>query len=101
MKPELKQQLVKTLDFLKNHQEFDELTLNQIQERLIQYESLLIELVEVTLEDKEDINGTLTTWWLFENVNKVIYPKDSPTTSNNNVESPEDFINYMIERNDN
>ena len=93
MKPELKQQLVKTLDFLKNHQEFDELTLTQIQERLIQYESLLIELVEVVLEDKEDENGTMTTWWLFENVNKLITYKDG---SVEDVKSAEDFVDYMI-----
>jgi len=100
MKLELKQQLVKTLDFLKNHQEFDELTLNQIQERLIQYESLLIEFVEKLLEDKEDENGTLTTWWLFENVTKQFYFNDSKGTTVLNVESPEDFVNYILERND-
>ena len=97
MKEELKQQLIKTLKFLKDHQDIDKLTLNQIQERLIQYESFLIELVEVILEDKENENGTLTTWWLYENVSKVIYPQGSSATKNNNVESPEDFVNYMVD----
>lgn len=97
MKPELKEHTIKVLEFLKNHQEFDELTLNQIQERLIEYESLLIEFVEIILEDKEDLNGTLTTWWLFENVEKNFYDDtDNGKKVIVNVESPEDFVDYMI-----
>lgn len=96
MKQELKQHIIKTLDFLKNHQEFDELTLNQIQERLIEYESLLIEFVEQLLEDKEDLNGTLTTWWLFENVEKKFYYKSDEGDVTLDVESPEDFVTYIL-----
>ena len=93
MKQELKQQLIKTLEFLKDHQDIDKLTLNQIQERLIEYESFLIELVETILEDKEDLNGTLTTWWLFEEVEKKFYTD----TKNIDVAEAEDFVNYMID----
>jgi len=100
MTEQVKQHTIKALEFLKNHQHIDNLTLVQIQERMIEYEGLLIEFVEKLLEDNEDENGTLTTWWLFENVEKVIYSKGSPTTRQNNVEKAENFVNYMIEGND-
>ena len=99
MKQELKQQLIKTLDFLKNHQDIGNLTLSQIQERVIEYEELLIEFVEKLLEDEETINGTLTTWWLYENVEKILYNSTTPDgtiTPEINVESAEDFVHYMI-----
>jgi len=97
MKSEIKHQLIKTLKFLKNHQDIDKLTLSEIQERMIQYESLLIEFIETILEDKEDLNGTLTTWWLFEDVTKQFYLNDPKGITVLNVESAEDFVNYMIE----
>lgn len=98
MNEQVKQYTVKVLEFLKNHQDIDNLTLVQIQERMIEYEGLLIGFVEKVLEDKEDENGTLTTWWLFENVSKVLYHNTSKGTTNVNVEKAEDFVNYMIER---
>lgn len=98
MNEQVKLHTVKVLEFLKNHQDIDNLTLVQIQERMIEYEGLLIGFVEKVLEDKEDENGTLTTWWLFENVSKVLYHNTSKGTTNVNVEKAEDFVNYMIER---
>ena len=97
MNEQVKQHTVKVLEFLKNHQHIDNLTLTQIQERIVEHEDLLIEFVEKLLEDKEDENGTLTTWWLFENVDKKIY---SGLVEIADLNKPEDFINYMIERND-
>lgn len=98
MTEQVKQHTIRVLEFLKNHQDIDRLTLKEIQKRMIEYEDLLIEFVEKVLEDKEDENGTLTTWWLFENVSKVLYHNTSKGTTNVNVEKAEDFVYYMIER---
>ena len=101
MNEQVKQHIIKVLEFLKNHQDIDNLTLTQIQERMVEYEGLLIEFVEKLLEDKEDENGTLTTWWLFENVEKKFFDDfGSGLEVVANVEKAEDFVNYMIERND-
>ena len=74
------------------------MTLGAIQERFNQYEELLIEFVEKLLEDKEDINGTLTTWWLYDNVDKKIYQEVEDHQVTYDVEDSEDFVNYMINR---
>lgn len=102
MTEQVKQHTVKVLTFLKDFQDIAELTLKEIGERMLQYEDLLIEFVEKLLGDKEDINGTLTTWWLYEDVKKRFFFKDpnSLETIETNVESAEDFVNYMI-KNDN
>ncbi len=93
MKLELKQQIVNTLNFLKNHQDIDNLTLGQIQERMIEYEGLLIAFVEKVLGDEETINGTMTEWWLYEDVNKMIFTDPQ----NIDVNKAEDFVNFMID----
>ena len=93
MKLKLKQQIVNTLNFLKNHQHIDNLTLGQIQERMIEYEGLLIAFVEKVLGDEETINGTMTEWWLYEDVNKMIFTDPQ----NIDVNKAEDFVNFMID----
>lgn len=98
MKVELKQQLVRTLRFLKKNQDLDELTLNQIRDQLTSYEDLLINLVEKVLEDKDYKNGTMTAWWLYENVDKKLYEEVNEVQLTYDVSSAEDFVNYMIER---
>lgn len=101
MNEQVKQHTIKVLEFLKDHQDIDNLTLTQIQERIIEYEGLLIEFVEKLLGDKEDENGTLTTWWLFENTEKKFYDDfGSGLEVIANVESPEDFVNYMLNEKD-
>lgn len=100
MTQQVKQHTIKVLEFLKDFQDIDELTLKEIQERILQYEDLLIEFVEKLLEDKEDMNGTLTTWWLYDNSSKVFYVNDSKGTTNLNVEKAEDFVNYMLNAKD-
>lgn len=100
MTQQVKQHTIKVLEFLKDFQDIDELTLKEIQERTLQYEDLLIEFVEKLLEDKEDMNGTLTTWWLYDNSSKVFYVNDSKGTTNLNVEKAEDFVNYMLNAKD-
>ena len=93
MKIELKQQIINALNFLKNHQDIDNLTLGQIQERMIEYEGLLIAFVEKVLGDEETINGTMTEWWLYEDVNKMIFTDPQ----NIDVNKAEDFVNFMID----
>lgn len=99
MTEQVKQHTIKVLEFLKNHQDIDNLTLKEIQERLIEYEGLLIEFVEKVLGDEENENGTLTTWWLYESVTKRFFFKDQDSldTIEVNVEKAEDFVNFMIE----
>lgn len=103
MKIELKQQIVNTLNFLKNHQDIDNLTLGQIQERMIEYQGLLIAFVEKVLGDEETINGTMTEWWLYNNVPKFIYEgkggkpetfEDKPIAD---LTKAQDFVNFMID----
>lgn len=100
MTQQVKQHTIKVLEFLKDFQDIDELTLKEIQERTLQYEDLLIEFVEKVLGDKEDMNGTLTTWWLYDNSSKVFYVNDSKGTTNLNVEKAGDFVNYMLNAKD-
>ena len=103
MKIELKQQIINALNFLKSHQDIDNLTLSQIQERMVEYEGLLITFVEKLLEDEETINGTMTEWWLYESVPKFIYEgKDGkPETFDDkpiaDLTKAEDFVNFMID----
>lgn len=97
MTQQVKQHTIKVLEFLKDFKDIDELTLKEIQERMLQYEELLIEFVEKLLEDEEDINGTLTTWWLYESVEKQFFQDGTPV---DNVEKAEDFVNYMLKAND-
>ena len=103
MTEQVKQHTIKVLEFLKYFQDIDELTLKEIQERFLQYEDLLIEFVEKLLGDKEDINGTLTTWWLYENVEKK-FIQYSPLYPDGRfyiyVEKAEDFVNYMLNEKD-
>lgn len=96
MTEQVKQHTVKVLEFLKDFKDIDELTLKEIQERMIEYEGLLIQFVEKLLEDREDINGTLTSWWLYEKVDKVFYVNEPIGTVEINVERAEDFVDFML-----
>ena len=96
MNQQLKEHTIKVLEFLKDHKDIDNLTLTQIQERMIQYESLLIEFVEKALGDEEDQNGTLTSWWLFDNVEKKIYHTDNSGGYYIVMEDPKDFVDYLL-----
>lgn len=98
MKEELKQQLVKTLKFLKKKRDINKLTLNQIRDMLADHQVLLMNLVEKVLDDEEDENGTMTSWWLYENVDKKLYEEVNEVQLTYDVSSTEDFVNYMIER---
>lgn len=88
-----KELLVKTLKFLKEEPDNRELTIDELEKRFYHFEHLLISLVEDALQDKETEHGTLTTWWLYDSSDKLIYDK----TTKINVESAEDFVNYMID----
>lgn len=91
-----KELLVKTLKFLKEEPDLKDLTISQIEERFYHFEHLLISLIEDALQDKENKHGTMTTWWLYDNCDKVIYEEVNEVQSTHNVESAEDFVNYMI-----
>lgn len=93
-----KELLVKVLKFLKEEPDTRDLTLAQIEERFYQFESFIIELVEEVLQDTEGQDGTMTTWWLYDNVDKKIYEEVEGVQATHNVESAEDFVNYMTQR---
>lgn len=101
MKEELKQQLVETLKFLKKNRDINKLTLNQIRDMLASQEILLMNLVEKVLDDEDSKNGTMTAWWLYENVDKKLYEEVNEVQLTYDVSSAEDFVNYMLETNDN
>lgn len=90
-----KELLVKVLTFLKEEPELKDLTINEVEKRFYDFESFLISLIEEILQDKPDIHGTLTAWWLYDNAPKVFYVGEEKI----NVESAKDFVNYMIESN--
>ncbi len=90
-----KELLVKILTFLKEEPDIQGLTIEQIEMRFYDFEGFLVELVEESLQDKQGEHGTLTTWWLYDHSDKVFYEGDKET----NVESAEDFVNFMIESN--
>lgn len=92
-----KELLVKTLKFLKEEPELVELTIHEIEKRFYNFEHLLISLVEDALQDKETEHGTMTTWWLYDSSEKIIYEEGSLVLVKTNVESAEDFVNYMID----
>lgn len=98
MKEELKQQLVKTLKFLKKKRDINKLTLNQIRDTLAIQQELLRNLVEKVLDDEDSENGTTTAWWLYENVDKKLYEEVNEIQLTYDVSSAEDFVTYMIER---
>lgn len=98
MKQELKQQLVKTLKFLKKKRDINKLTLNQIRDTLAIQQELLRNLVEKVLDDEDSENGTTTAWWLYENVDKKLYEEVNEIQLTYDVSSAEDFVTYMIER---
>jgi len=91
-----KELIVKVLKFIKEEPDTRDLTLAKIEERFYTFESFLIQLVEELLKDKPNTHGTLTTWWLYDNVDKVFYEEEKEV----NVQSAEDFVNYMTQRND-
>ena len=63
-----------------------------LKKRFYDFENYIIQLVEELLQDKETEHGTLTTWWLYDNVPKIFY--EAPEEIN--VEKAEDFVEYMI-----
>lgn len=91
-----KELLVKVLTFLKEEPELKDLTLDEIEKRFYNFESFLIQLVEEILQDKE---GDMITWWLYDPSSKLIFENDSLSSVKVNLESAEDFVNYMIESN--
>lgn len=93
-----KELLVKTLKFLKEEPDTRELTIDELEKRFYHFEHLLISLVEDALQDKETEHGTLTTWWLYDSAEKLIYEEGSLVLVKANVESAEDFVNYMIKK---
>lgn len=97
-----KELLVKVLTFLKEEPELKDLTLDEIEKRFYNFESFLIQLVEESLTNKQMTfeKETLTTWWLYDNVDKKIYHTDKTGGYFIDVESAEDFVNYMIESNE-
>lgn len=92
-----KELLVKTLKFLKEEPDTRDLTIDELEKRFYHFEHLLISLVEDALQDKETEHGTMTTWWLYDSCSKVFYVNNSKGTKTINVESAEDFVNYMID----
>lgn len=98
MKPELKQHIVDTLDYLKDFPSVNKLTIQQIEDHYHKMIQLLGEFVELNLNDEEGQNGTMTSWWLHENVYKKIYQEVSGIQATFDVEHPKDFVNYMLER---
>jgi len=93
MKQELKQHIIDTLKYLKEHTDIDELTINQIYNKFEYMTTLLRNFVELSLEDKETQDGTMTEWWLYQDVNKVIFTDPK----NIDVNKAEDFVNFMLD----
>lgn len=53
------------------------------------YLSALIDVLKVALEIEDD---DMLEWWLYEDIDKIIYKNDEPI----NVESIDDFYDYLI-----
>lgn len=87
-----KELLVKVLILLKEEPDLREMTIGDIEKRFYDFENYIIQLVEEILQDKETEHGTLTTWWLYDNVPKIFYEGPEGT----NVEKAENFVEYMI-----
>jgi hypothetical protein len=57
------------------------------------------ELIELLLCDEDDGHGTMTGWWLYEEVEKVLYAEGSNGKEViANVEKAEDFVEWMVTR---
>lgn len=93
MKQELKQHITKCLKYLKNPVDIEELTLYNIEVKYEELTNLLRTFIELSLEDKETQDGTITQWWLYEKVDKIFYTD----TKNIDVNKAEDFVNFMID----
>ena len=65
---------------------------------LASQQELLRNLVEKVLDDEDSENGTMTAWWLYENVDKKLYEEVNEIQLTYDVSSAEDFVNYMLER---
>lgn len=59
------------------------------------------ELIELLLCDEETEYGTMTDWWLYEEVEKFLYSSESTNDNKEiiaNLEEAEDFVEYMTTR---
>jgi hypothetical protein len=100
MKEELKQHIINTLDYLKDFPSVNKLTIQEIEDCYHRMIEMLGQFVELELNDEEGQDGTMTSWWLYENVDKKIYQEVEDHQVTYDVEDSEDFVNYMIERNE-
>lgn len=98
MKQELKQHIINTLDYLKDFPSVNKLTIQEIEDCYHRMIEMLGEFVELELNDEEGQDGTMTSWWLYENVDKKIYQEVQDHQVTYDVEDSEDFVNYMLER---
>jgi hypothetical protein len=73
MKQELKQHIINTLDYLKDFPSVNKLTIQEIEDCYHRMIEMLGQFVELELNDEEGQDGTMTSWWLYENVDKKIY----------------------------
>lgn len=100
MKQELKQHIINTLDYLKDTKYINDLTIIEIEEKIEVLTDLLRTSVELVLNDEEGQNGTMTSWWLYDNVKKIIYAPCDPVTSTENIiadlTNSQNFVEYMI-----
>lgn len=98
MKQELKQHIINTLDYLKDFPSVNKLTIQEIEDCYHRMIEMLGQFVEIELNDKEEQDGTMTSWWLYENIDKKIYQEVEDHQVTYDVEDSEDFVNYMLER---
>jgi hypothetical protein len=57
------------------------------------------ELIELLLCDEDDEHGTMTSWWLYEDVDKLLYAEGSNGKEViANLEKAEDFVEWMVGR---
>ena len=101
MKQELKQHIINTLDYLKDFPSVNKLTIQEIEDCYHRMIEMLGQFVEIELNDEEGQDGTMTSWWLYDNVDKKI-TQYSPLYPDGkffiDLESSESFVNYMLER---
>ena len=57
---------------------------------------LLNQLIEVMEDAMEDIGQTIS-WWLFEDVDKVIYWEEDGKEISVDVTTPEDLYDYLVD----
>ena len=97
MEPKLKQTIIETLTLIKSEIE----KRNEIYKYGVdlcnyenQYQISLLKLLSVLLNDSEKYD--MIGWWLFEDVNKVLYDSKEENKIINDLNKVEDFVEYMI-----